>query len=92
MNCAELGAWTKEAAETEGGAWLHRFTPIPDEKIGDISSEWNQLDHIEGECKLLHYTSGGPWLKGCEEADHADLWHRYREEYEAAASEAARSG
>jgi lipopolysaccharide biosynthesis glycosyltransferase len=91
MNCAELGAWTKEAAETESGAWLHRFTPIPDEKIGDISEEWNQLDHIQGECKLLHYTSGGPWLKGCEDADHADLWHQYREEYEAA-REAAPSG
>lgn len=84
MNCSELGAWTKEAVETQTGAWLHRFEPIPDEKIGDISEEWNQLDHIEGECKLLHYTSGGPWLPGCEDADHADLWHSYREEYEAA--------
>jgi hypothetical protein len=83
MNCAELGVWTKEVVETQSGAWLHRFEPIDDAKIGDISEEWNQLDHISGKCKLLHYTSGGPWLPGCEDADHADLWHSYREEYEA---------
>ena len=84
MNCAELGAWSKEAVETQSGAWLHRFEPIPDEKIGDISEEWNVLDHMTGPTKLLHYTSGGPWLPGCEDADHADLWHQYREEYEGA--------
>ena len=86
MNNPELKAWTKEAAETESGAWLHRFEPIPDEKIGDISEEWNVLDHMEEgtTTKLLHYTSGGPWLPGCEDADHADLWHEYREEYESA--------
>jgi len=82
MNCSELGAWSKEAVETESGAWLHRFEPIPDEKIGDLSEEWNVLDHMTGPTKLLHYTSGGPWLTGCEDADHADLWHEYREEYQ----------
>lgn len=84
MNCAELGAWSKEAVETQSGAWLHRFEAIPDEKIGDISPEWNALDVITGPTKLLHYTSGGPWLAGCEDARHADLWHGYREEYESA--------
>jgi hypothetical protein len=84
MNCAELRVWTKEAVETQSGAWLHRFEPIPDEQIGDLSEEWNVLDHMTGPTKLLHYTSGGPWLAGCEEADHADLWHAYRREHEAA--------
>jgi lipopolysaccharide biosynthesis glycosyltransferase len=84
MNNPLLHAWTKQAAETQTGAWLHRFEPIPDEQIGDISPEWNVLDHMTGPTKLLHYTSGGPWLPGCENADHADLWHQYREEYESA--------
>lgn len=88
MNCSELEAWSKEAVETQSGAWLHRFEPIPDEKVGDISTEFNQLDHIEGDCKLLHYTSGGPWLEGCEDAAHADLWHSYREECESAKASA----
>jgi lipopolysaccharide biosynthesis glycosyltransferase len=82
MNCSELTAWSKEAVETQTGAWLHRFEAVPDEKVGDISVEWNVLDHMNGPTKLLHYTSGGPWLAGCEDADHADLWHQYREEYE----------
>jgi hypothetical protein len=82
MNNPELRVWSKDAVETQSGAWLHRFEPIPDEKIGDISEEWNVLDHMTGRTKLLHYTSGGPWLPGCEDADHADLWHQYREEYE----------
>ena len=84
MNCPELGAWSKEAVETQSGAWLHRFEPIPDERIGDLSPEWNVLDHMTGPTKLLHYTSGGPWLAGCEDADHAELWHQNRREYEAA--------
>jgi len=82
MNCAELTAWSKEAVETQSGAWLHRFEPIPDDKVGDISEEWNVLDEMTGPTKLLHYTSGGPWLPGCEDAPHADLWHQYREELE----------
>ncbi len=84
MNTPELKLWSKEVVETQTGAYLHRFEDIPDEKIGDISEEWNVLDHMTGPTKLLHYTSGGPWLPGCEDADHADLWHEYREEYEAA--------
>ncbi len=84
MDCAELGAWSKQAVETQTGAWLHRFEPIPDEKIGDLPEEFNVLDHITGPTKLLHYTSGGPWLAGCEDAAHGDLWHQYREEYEQA--------
>jgi hypothetical protein len=82
MDCSKLGCWSKEAVETESGAWLHRFEPVADEQVGDISEEWNVLDHMTGPTKLLHYTSGGPWLPGCEDADHADLWHEYREEYE----------
>jgi hypothetical protein len=85
MNNPLLHAWTMEAVSTQSGAWLHRFEPIPDEQVGDLSEEWNVLDHMTGPTKLLHYTSGGPWLPGCEDADHADLWHSYREEHEAAA-------
>jgi hypothetical protein len=85
MNTPELTAWSKEAVETQSGAWLHRFEPIPDSKLGDIPVEFNVLDEMTGPTKLLHYTSGGPWLAGCEDAAHGDLWHQYREEYQAAA-------
>jgi len=85
MNNPELTDWSLDEVARQTGAWLHRFEPIPDEKVGDLSEEWNVLDHMTGPTSLLHYTSGGPWLAGCEDADHADLWHQYREEYEAAA-------
>ncbi len=85
MNNPELTAWTREAVETQTGAWLHRFEPIPDAKLGDLPESFNVLDHMTGPTNLLHYTSGGPWLEGCEDADHADLWHTYREEHEFAA-------
>lgn len=91
MNCAELTVWSKHAVETQSGAWLHRFEPIPDEKIGDIPVGYNVLDHMTGPTKLLHYTSGGPWLAGCEDADHADIWHEAREQYEASVQMAAGS-
>jgi hypothetical protein len=83
MDCSKLGVWTKETVQTQTGAFLHRFETIPDEEIGDIPEEFNQLDHMFGDTKLLHYTSGGPWLPGCEDASHGDLWHQCREEYEA---------
>ncbi len=86
MNNAKLTAWTKEAVQTQTGAWLHRFETIPDEEIGDIPVEFNVLDEMTGPTKLLHYTSGGPWLEGCEDCAHNELWHEYREEYEASAS------
>jgi lipopolysaccharide biosynthesis glycosyltransferase len=88
MDCSKLGVWTKDVVQTQTGAFLHRFETIPDEQIGDIPEGFNQLDHMFGETKLLHYTSGGPWLAGCEDAAHADVWHAYREEYESARARA----
>ncbi len=85
MNNERLTAWTKEAVETQTGKQLHRFEAIPDAEIGDLPVEFNVLDVMTGPTKLLHYTSGGPWLPGCEDAAHADVWDQYREEHETSA-------
>jgi lipopolysaccharide biosynthesis glycosyltransferase len=82
MNTPKLKLWDLESVSTWSGKQLHRFEGVPDDQIGDIPTEYNVLDHMTGPTRLLHYTSGGPWLEGCEDADHADLWHQYREEYE----------
>jgi len=82
MNTPKLRLWDLESVSTWTGKQLHRFEGVPDEQIGDIPEDYNVLDHMTGPTRLLHYTSGGPWLAGCEDADHADLWHQYREEYE----------
>jgi len=82
MNTPELKLWNLESVSTWTGKQLHRFEGVPDEAIGDIPEEYNVLDHMTGPTRLLHYTSGGPWLKGCEDCDHNELWQQYREEYE----------
>ena len=79
LNCGRLLAWSKENVETRSGAWLHRFEPIPDKEIGEIDGKaWNVLDRYDDKTKLLHLTSGGPWLKGCEDHPYGAVWFDYR--------------
>ena len=48
------------------GAYLHRFSWLEDEEIGELDHTWNYLvgvyDDIEMP-KLIHYTEGGPWFE-----------------------------
>jgi len=81
MNCAELTAWTKEAVENRPASWLHRFEPIADKKIGDLPKGWNDLDVINSDTKLVHYTEGGPWLKNYTEHKYGGPWYDYRCEF-----------
>lgn len=83
MNCAKLRCWTKEAVDSQSGAWLHRFTPIPDELIGDIPPVWNVLDRVNPDTKLVHYTEGGPWFKEKEDHPYGAVWFRERDEMRA---------
>jgi lipopolysaccharide biosynthesis glycosyltransferase len=81
-DCAKLRCWTKDAVETQSGAWLHRFEPIPDAQIGEIDgTHWNVLDRYDEKTKLIHYTEGGPWLRGCENHPYGDIWMKYQDDY-----------
>jgi lipopolysaccharide biosynthesis glycosyltransferase len=74
---------TPEYIQKASGADLHRFTHIPDERIGSLPKEWNWLPDEFGEnkdAKLLHWTLGTPCF---HEADFAcspmaTEWHRER--------------
>lgn len=71
---------TPEFVQQQTGAFLHRFTWLRDEKIGEIPREWNWLtteypDNYEA--KLLHYTLGTPCFKDYWSADMADEWHAH---------------
>lgn len=61
-----------------GGKFLHRFTWLRDEEIGDLPKEWNHLvlefDHNEN-AKLLHHTLGTPAFRHYAESDIS--WHKY---------------
>lgn len=82
MNCEKLTVWTKENVETRPAAWLHRFEPIPDERIGDLPKEhWNVLDYCDDKTKLIHYTEGGPWFEDYRDHPYGDIWYRYRDEF-----------
>lgn len=81
LNCEKLAVWTKENVQTKSGAWLHRFEPIPDERIGEIPKGWNVLDRYDGDTKLIHYTEGGPWFENYKNHPYGDIWLRCRDEY-----------
>ena len=61
------------------GAYLHRFSWLSDDEIGDLSQEWNWLvghyhEPGHGKPKLLHYTEGGPWFENYVNCEYSDRW------------------
>ncbi|MEN9326418.1 MAG: hypothetical protein RI943_839 [Bacteroidota bacterium] len=77
MNCGDLKIWSKDYVEKSTGSDLHQFLGIRDDKIGAIPKNWNSLDIFESDTKILHFTSGGPWIKGCENHPESYLWLQY---------------
>lgn len=68
---------TPELVASKDGAFLHRFSWLEDDKIGEIPKEWNWLA-IEYEPKedvnLIHYTLGTPCFREYRHCDMADKW------------------
>jgi len=67
-------------------SYLHRFSWLSDDQIGEISHEWNWLvGHYhqpqDGFPKALHYTLGGPWLEEKTNVEYADLWIQAKNQY-----------
>jgi len=68
---------TTEAVSGWPGAWLHGFSWLKPEEIGDLPHEWNWIDGVtKGEPKAIHYTTGGPWFSDRQDVAHADRWRR----------------
>ena len=61
------------------GAYLHRFSWLKDEEIGELDHTWNYLvgvyDDIE-KPKLIHYTEGGPWFENYRNCEFHELWKK----------------
>jgi lipopolysaccharide biosynthesis glycosyltransferase len=73
---------TPEFVQQSTGAFLHRFSWIDDERVGELPAEWNWLD-VEYEwnpqAKLVHYTLGTPCFhEFADSGDFSDEWHRER--------------
>jgi hypothetical protein len=58
------------------GAYLHRFSWLKDEEIGELSHEWNYLvgHYTDGNPKALHYTEGGPWFENYRNCEFHEEW------------------
>ena len=72
---------TRDVVNSESGAFLHQMKWLDDEEIGELPHEWNWLvgwykEPKDGHPKLLHYTEGGPWFKGYEDCEYAEVWNR----------------
>lgn len=64
---------------SKDGKWLHAFSWLKDEEIGDLPIGWNYLvGHTKQEdCpypSLIHFTEGGPWWRNYQDCEFADLW------------------
>ena len=72
---------TPEFIQNSTGSYLHRFSWIDDERIGELPKEWNWLPDEYGpnpDAKLLHYTLGTPCFHEFADTPQADEWHRER--------------
>lgn len=69
---------TPDFVASQNGAFLHRFTWLDDEKIGEIPKDWNWLaieyDNKE-DAKLVHYTLGTPCFGEYKNCEMSEKWH-----------------
>lgn len=68
---------TPSFIDGQTGKFLHRFSWIPDERIGDLPKEWNWLvdeDNQAPTAKIVHYTNGLPGFRHYDGVQYSDKW------------------
>ncbi len=80
-NCAHPShkILTPDFIASQTGKYLHRFSWLKDNCIGDLPKEWNWLaiEYPENtNAKLIHYTLGTPCFKEYKDTDMADIWYK----------------
>jgi hypothetical protein len=64
------------------GSWLHAFSWLRDEEIGEIPHKWNWLAGVDGPLGAtpsgIHFTLGIPTIPGCGKTPYAALWRAVR--------------
>lgn len=69
---------TPEVVSNASGAYLHRFEWCDDDRIGELSPDYN---HLVGElpenpnAKIIHYTLGTPCINGYQDQEWSELWY-----------------
>ena len=72
---------TPELLNEESPKFLHRFSWLDDNEIGELPLEYNWLvgwykEPQDGTPKILHYTEGGPWFDGYRDCEYGDDWKK----------------
>jgi len=70
-----------EFVQKSTGAFLHRFSWIDDDRLGELPPEWNWLPDEYGpnpNAKLLHYTLGTPCFDEFKHTPMNEHWHAER--------------
>lgn len=68
---------TPEFVMSKDGKFLHRFSWLVDENIGEIPIQWNWLTTEypnNPSAKLLHFTLGTPCFRDYQQSDMAEVW------------------
>lgn len=68
---------TPYMVNTMAGSWLHRFSWLGDEDIGEISERWNWLEghsSLDIDPAAVHFTRGTPDMPGWDDVAYADEW------------------
>ena len=71
---------TPDFVSKQTGKFLHRFSLLDDQDIGELPLEWNWLAseyRVNREAKLIHFTLGTPCFKDYKNSDMADIWYHY---------------
>ena len=71
---------TPDFVSKQTGKFLHRFSWLDDQDIGELPLEWNWLAseyRVNREAKLIHFTLGTPCFKDYKNSDMADIWYDY---------------
>lgn len=70
---------TPEFIQGQSGSFLHRFSWLSDELIGELPTEWNWLaiEYPENpDAKIIHYTLGTPCFKDYAKESMSDIWYQ----------------
>ncbi len=71
---------TPDFIQTQPGSFLHRFSWLGNELIGELPMEWNWLaiEYPENtEAKIIHYTLGTPCFKDYSKESMSDIWYQF---------------
>ena len=64
--------------KNQTGKYLHRFSWLNDEEIGELPKEWNWLaiEYDENpNAKIVHYTLGTPCFNDYRDSSMSNIWH-----------------